>query len=170
MSHSHGSSAKNVLLEERVETPLFQFRGRHAGTLTLTSDGLSFAPDRGEVLQVPLEEIEWVDEGPRRPFPSPGARTLRITYAQNIVFAVHVEDPQQWMEAINTLSPQEVLQPPIDPVTGKEPRSFRVIIVLMLLLVILATVAVPLFLSWTQTRQNQPLEPPLPQTQLGASW
>ncbi len=118
------------------------------GTLILTEDRLVFEPENNRsVVEIPLAEIRSLGMGRWHEPTGTFVPVLKVRYRSNLVFGVHVSHPERWIEAVESLAERNhyhtlrAVPPP-----HRLPRSLRLLVAAMLILVILAS-AFPAFLT-----------------------
>jgi len=129
----------------------FMVRGRIRanGTLTLTESNLVF--DRGDLagpLEIPVETIQRLGMGRWHEGLGSFVPVLKITYQGNLVFGVHVADPERWIRALEDLARRRNL-PLLE--AERRPRLLfrksRLLLAAFLLLVGIC-MALPALFSW----------------------
>jgi len=138
-------------------------RGRRGGTLTLTEEELIFIPaGPGAVVEIPLDEINHLSAGPSLPGGVSGA-VLRVVHHGNLIMAIGVENPQTWIDALESTTGG--MRIPLRGDARKEEgandaRGFRIVIAALLLTILLASISVPVLLSWMQASRESAPRPP----------
>lgn len=128
---------------------MIRARIRTNGTLTLTESTLVF--DRGDLagpLEIPVESIQRLGMGRWHEGMGSFVPVLKITYLGNLVFGVHVANPDRWIQAIESLARQRHL-PLAESERGPRLlfRRSRVLVAAFLLLVGVC-MALPSLFSW----------------------
>jgi uncharacterized protein (DUF1778 family) len=158
-----GSPAQMFMIRARIRTN---------GTLTLTEESLTFEQhDSGAFLEIPIEEIQQLGMGRWHEGMATFVPVLKIIYRGNLVFGVHVADPDRWIEAIEAVASRRSL--PFLTASERNPQTVfrlsRMVIIGFVLLLVLS-MALPMFFSWMHGQTIRQSGAPLPQSlQTGAN-
>jgi len=142
------------------------------GTLTLTESTLIF--DRGDLagpLEIPVETIQRLGMGRWHEGLGSFVPVLKITYQGNLVFGVHVADPNRWVCAIEDLARRRNL--PLMDAQRESRLLFRKsrVLVAAFLLLVGVCMALPALFSWMHATvlSEQPAAPAAPGRSTGTA-
>jgi len=128
---------------------MIRSRIRANGTLSLTETALIF--DRGDLagpIEIPVDAIQHLGMGRWHEGMGSFVPVLKITYHRNLVFGVHVANPDTWIQAIESLAQRRNL-PLLESDRGPRLlfRKSQLLLAAFLLLVGIA-MALPALFSW----------------------
>lgn len=134
-------------------------RIRGHGSLSLYEDRLVFErtgedPSR---IEIPLADIQRIGLGRWHRGQTDFVAVLKITYSGNLVFGVHVHQPERWVSAIEACASGAGAIPTVDA-RSLHPINFRYsrgLIIGFLLVALLISIALPLFFVWMESRAER---------------